>query len=47
VVVPSDEAHRSQDRLRAQTNKAGETIYGHAKYLWDALPNATFVALIG
>ena len=47
VVVLCDEAHRSQYGLKARINEAGETIYGYAKYLRDALPNATFVAFTG
>ena len=47
VVVLCDEAHRSQYGLGARINKEGETIYGYAKYLRDALPNATFVAFTG
>jgi type I restriction enzyme R subunit len=47
VVVLCDEAHRSQYGLNARINEAGETIYGYAKYLRDALPNATFVAFTG
>jgi type I restriction enzyme R subunit len=47
VVVMCDEAHRSQYGLGARINKEGETIYGYAKYLRDALPNATFVAFTG
>src|ERR1035437_852527 len=48
VVVLCDEAHRSQyGGLTARINEAGETIYGYAKYLRDALPNATFVAFTG
>src|SRR5260370_27491063 len=47
VVVLCDEAHRSQYGLGARINEAGETIYGYAKYLRDALPNATFVAFTG
>jgi type I restriction enzyme R subunit len=47
VVVMCDEAHRSQYGLKARINAAGETIYGYAKYLRDALPNATFVAFTG
>jgi type I restriction enzyme R subunit len=47
VVVMCDEAHRSQYGLKARINEAGETIYGYAKYLRDALPNATFVAFTG
>lgn len=47
VVVLCDEAHRSQYGLGARINEAGETMYGYAKYLRDALPNATFVAFTG
>jgi len=47
VVVLCDEAHRSQYGLKARINQAGETIYGFAKYLRDALPKATFVAFTG
>lgn len=47
VVVLCDEAHRSQYGIQARVNEAGETIYGYAKYLRDALPNATFVAFTG
>jgi type I restriction enzyme, R subunit len=47
VVVLCDEAHRSQYGMSARINEAGETIYGYAKYLRDALPNATFVAFTG
>lgn len=47
VVVLCDEAHRSQYGLKARINAAGETVYGFAKYLRDALPNATFVAFTG
>jgi type I restriction enzyme R subunit len=47
VVVLCDEAHRSQYGLGARINEAGGTIYGYAKYLRDALPNATFVAFTG
>jgi type I restriction enzyme R subunit len=47
VVVMCDEAHRSQYGLKARINQAGETIYGFAKYLRDALPKATFVAFTG
>jgi type I restriction enzyme, R subunit len=47
VVVMCDEAHRSQYGLGARINAEGETIYGYAKYLRDALPKATFVAFTG
>ena len=47
VVVLCDEAHRSQYGLGARIDKEGATVYGYAKYLRDALPNATFVAFTG
>ncbi|SMF96574.1 type I restriction enzyme, R subunit [Methylomagnum ishizawai] len=48
VVVICDEAHRSQYGLKARLNKeTGAVQYGFAKYLRDALPNATFVAFTG
>jgi type I restriction enzyme R subunit len=51
VVVLCDEAHRSQYGLKARIKiHKDETTtleYGYAKYLRDALPNATFVAFTG
>jgi type I site-specific restriction-modification system R (restriction) subunit len=50
VVVLCDEAHRSQYGLKARIKIKGETTtleYGYAKYLRDAVPNATFVAFTG
>lgn len=48
VIVICDEAHRSQYGLKARIDKkTGELLYGFAKYLRDALPNATFVAFTG
>jgi type I restriction enzyme, R subunit len=47
VYVLCDEAHRSQYGIKARINKEGETVYGYAKYLRDAVPNATFVAFTG
>jgi type I restriction enzyme R subunit len=48
VVVICDEAHRSQYGLKARFNQeTGAVQYGFAKYLRDALPNATFVAFTG
>ncbi len=44
VVVIADEAHRSQYGFRAKVDaKTGEISYGFAKYLRDALPNASFI----
>lgn len=48
VVVISDEAHRSQYGLNARfSEKSGKFIYGYAKHLRDALPNATFIGFTG
>jgi len=48
VVVIADEAHRSQYGLRARVDrKSGEISYGFAKYLRDALPNASFIGFSG
>lgn len=48
VVVIADEAHRSQYGFRAKIEqKTGEIAYGFAKYLRDALPNASFIGFTG
>ena len=48
VVVIADEAHRSQYGFRARVErKTGEISYGFAKYLRDALPNASFIGFTG
>ncbi|EIC30867.1 type I restriction endonuclease subunit R [Methylomicrobium album] len=48
VVVIADEAHRSQYGFRAKVDaKTGEVSYGFAKYLRDALPNASFIGFTG
>jgi len=50
VICISDEAHRSQINLEQKlviTDKGIETKYGFAKYLHDALPNATYVGFTG
>jgi type I restriction enzyme, R subunit len=48
VVVIADEAHRSQYGFRAKIDaKTGEVSYGFAKYLRDALPNASFIGFTG
>ena len=48
VVVIADEAHRSQYGFRAKVaHKTGEVSYGFAKYLRDALPNASFIGFTG
>jgi type I restriction enzyme R subunit len=48
VVVIADEAHRSQYGFKMQVNqKTGKISYGFAKYLRDALPNASFIGFTG
>ncbi len=48
IVVIADEAHRSQYGFRADISKKDADIkYGYAKYLRDAVPNATFIGFTG
>jgi type I restriction enzyme R subunit len=48
VIVIVDEAHRSQYGFKAKLDsKTGEMGYGFAKYLRDALPNASFIGFTG
>jgi type I restriction enzyme R subunit len=48
VVVIADEAHRSQYGFSAKVERnTGEMSYGFAKYLRDALPNASFIGFTG
>ncbi len=48
VIIIADEAHRSQYGLEAKADtKTGEVKYGYAKYLRDALPNASFIGFTG
>jgi type I restriction enzyme R subunit len=56
IVVIADEAHRTQYGLKAKTqdvkdNKGNVTgqkiVYGFAKYMRDALPNATYLGFTG
>ena len=56
IVVIADEAHRTQYGFKAKTiddkddrgNVVGKkTVYGFAKYIRDALPNATFLGFTG
>ena len=48
IVVIADEAHRSQYGFGAKLEKkSGEMAYGFAKYLRDALPNASFIGFTG
>jgi len=50
IIVIADEAHRSQYGFAARTVLKDEeaiTRYGNAKYLRDALPNASFIGFTG
>jgi type I restriction enzyme R subunit len=48
VIVIADEAHRSQYGFKARVEqKTGDIAYGFAKYLRDALPNASFIGFTG
>lgn len=50
IVVIADEAHRSQYGFKAKTFFTGDgakTRYGFAKYIRDALPNASFIGFTG
>lgn len=48
IIFIADEAHRSQYGLDAKFDKStGELKYGMAKYMRDALPNATFIGFTG
>ncbi|AVT77917.1 type I restriction-modification system, restriction subunit R [Rhodopseudomonas palustris] len=48
IVVIADEAHRSQYGFGAKiAQKTGVIAYGFAKYLRDALPNASFIGFTG
>lgn len=50
IVVVADEAHRSQYGFAGkefETKDGMETRYGNAKYLRDALPNASYIGFTG
>ena len=48
VVVIADEAHRTQYGFRADIDtQTGQTKYGLAKYMRDALPNAIYLGMTG
>jgi len=48
IVVISDEAHRSQYGMKGHFDeKTGRYVFGYAKHLRDALPNATFIGFTG
>ena len=48
VIIIADEAHRSQYGMDAKTNiKTGDVKFGYAKYMRDALPNASYIGFTG
>src|SRR5690625_3606025 len=50
VIVMADEAHRTQYGFGAQVSQSANdlfTKYGYAKYMRDALPNASFIGFTG
>ncbi|TDX86572.1 type I restriction endonuclease subunit R [Epilithonimonas xixisoli] len=50
IVVVADEAHRSQYGFtgrEVETEEGSEIRYGNAKYLRDALPNASYIGFTG
>lgn len=48
VIIIADEAHRSQYGLDAKTDiKTGDVKFGYAKYMRDALPNASYIGFTG
>lgn len=50
IVVIADEAHRSQygfDAKVSARNQGAEVKYGYAKYMREALPNASFIGFTG
>lgn len=48
IIVIADEAHRTQYGFKGKFNKKNNKLrYGFAKYLRDALPNASFLGFTG
>ena len=48
IIVIADEAHRSQYGFKAKLNRnTGESNYGYAHYIRQALPHASFVGFTG
>jgi len=52
IIVIADEAHRSQYGFKAhiqidEENNEAKTVYGNAKYMRDALPNASYIGFTG
>lgn len=48
IIVMADEAHRSQYGLKARVRDTdAKLVYGNAKYMRDALPNASYIGFTG
>ena len=47
IIVVADEAHRSQYGFKGAFKEEANIKYGNAKYLRDALPNASFIGFTG
>lgn len=48
IIVIADEAHRSQYGLKARVRESdAKIVYGNAKYMRDALPNASYIGFTG
>jgi type I restriction enzyme R subunit len=48
IIVIADEAHRTQYGFKGKVDKdTGSIKYGFAKYMRDALPNATYIGFTG
>lgn len=47
IYIIADEAHRSQYGLDAKMDLEGNSKYGYAKYVRDALPNANYIGFTG
>lgn len=48
IIVMADEAHRSQYGLKARVRESdAKLVYGNAKYMRDALPQASYIGFTG
>ena len=48
IIVMADEAHRSQYGLKAHVRESdAKLVYGNAKYMRDALPQASYIGFTG
>ncbi|MGL5316041.1 MAG: type I restriction endonuclease subunit R, partial [Peptostreptococcaceae bacterium] len=47
IYIIADEAHRSQYGLDAKMDADGNSKYGYAKHIRDALPNANYIGFTG